>query len=50
MIFRKRPVLADLADWMIATLDEIEGDPDFEDDELGDDEALPLFAFAGVTP
>jgi hypothetical protein len=54
--FPDAPGLGDLADWMIATLDELEAsaedmepDPDFEDDELGDDEALPLFAWSDST-
>ena len=40
------PGLIELADALIAIADELAGDTDLEDDELGDDEALPLFAFA----
>ncbi|MGJ0507476.1 MAG: hypothetical protein ACR652_10125 [Methylocystis sp.] len=35
-----------LAEALIAIADELQGDVNLEDDELGDDEALPLFAFA----
>lgn len=40
------PGLPELADALIAIADELEGDVEAEDDELGDDEALPLFADA----
>lgn len=42
------PGLEDLADALIALADEIDGDADLEPEEDGDgeEEALPLFAFA----
>ncbi|CAJ0885440.1 hypothetical protein AMST5_03615 [freshwater sediment metagenome] len=43
------PGLDDLADALISIADELEGDADLEDDELGDEEAFPLFSFAGLT-
>lgn len=43
------PGLDDLAGALIELADELAGDPDLEDNELGEDEALPLFAFAGIT-
>ncbi len=43
------PGLPELAAALIEIADELQDDPDTEDDELGDDEALPLFAFAERT-
>jgi hypothetical protein len=40
------PGLDELAGALIEIADELQADSDLEDDELGDDEALPLFAFA----
>jgi predicted RNA polymerase sigma factor len=41
------PGLPDLAEALIAIADELQGDVDREDEEdRGEDEALPLFAFA----
>ena len=40
------PGLIELADALICIADELACDTDLEEDELGDDEALPLFAFA----
>jgi hypothetical protein len=43
------PGRAELADALIAIADELQGAVDLEDDELGDEDAFPLFAFAGLT-
>lgn len=43
------PGMADLGAALIAIADELQGDVDLQDDEIGDEEALPLFAFAGLT-
>lgn len=40
------PGLDDLSAALIDLADELDGDTDLEDDELGDDEALPLFAWS----
>ncbi|MGJ0506273.1 MAG: hypothetical protein ACR652_03895 [Methylocystis sp.] len=40
------PGLPELGAALIALADELQGDVDLEDDELGDAESLPLFAFA----
>jgi hypothetical protein len=42
------PGLPELGAALIAIADDLAGDADLEDDELGDDEALPLFAHAGL--
>jgi hypothetical protein len=48
--FSDLPGLDELGAALVEILDEIEaGAEDIEDDELGDDEALPLFASAGLT-
>lgn len=39
--FADLPGLDELGAALVEILDELEGDPDLEDDELGDDEALP---------
>lgn len=44
------PGLDDLAAALIAIADELDGDPDLEDDELGDEEALPLFEWSARRP
>lgn len=43
------PGLPELGAALIELANELAGDADLEDDELGDEEALPLFAFAGLT-
>jgi hypothetical protein len=49
--FADLPGLDELGAALVEILDELEAQTeDCEDDELGDDEALPLFASAGITP
>ncbi|MGJ0509522.1 MAG: hypothetical protein ACR652_20840 [Methylocystis sp.] len=43
---RDLPGLDDLADALITIADELAGDVDLEDEELGDAEPFPLFPFA----